>query len=108
MAHQGRMITLDGSDGFAFGAYRVLPQKPAHAGLVLAMEIFGVTDHIKDLCDGFAAEGYDVIAPALYDRAERDFEATYSNADIEKARRLLGAVGYAHTEGDIQAAIDLL
>lgn len=106
MPRKGRMIALTSADGTEIGAYRVEPEGSAKGGLVLAMEIFGVTDHIKDLCDGFAADGYAVIAPALYDRAERNFQASYSDADIARARKHLDAVMYRHTEADIQAAID--
>lgn len=108
MTHQGAMISLQGADGFSFGAYRVAPTGQSKGGLVLAMEIFGVTNHIKDLCDGFAADGYTVIAPALYERAERNFQSGYTEADIERARKHLGAIMYHHTQNDVQAAIDQL
>ena len=34
---------------------------------MLIQEIFGVTDHIRDLCDEYAADGYEVLSPALFD-----------------------------------------
>lgn len=71
MTHKGKMIAITGKDGFAFGAYEVAAIGPRKGGLVLIQEIFGVTDHIKDLCDGYAGRGFDVIAPSLYDQIGR-------------------------------------
>lgn len=39
-------------------------------GLVLIQEIFGVTEDLKRVCAEFAAEGYETIAPSLFDRIE--------------------------------------
>ncbi len=109
MAHKGEAITIKSmSDGAELGAYHVKPSGEKKGGLVLVQEIFGVTDHIRDLCDGFAADGYEVLAPSLYDREEKGFEATYEQADIDKAIALAGKVDFEHTKGDIQAAIDYL
>ena len=36
--------------------------------MVLLQEIFGLTQHIREACDGWAAEGFEVMAPALFDR----------------------------------------
>ena len=65
----GRMITLD-ADG-AFDAYVVEPEgaQPPRGGLVVIHEIWGLVDHIKDVADRFAREGYVVIAPDLLSRA---------------------------------------
>ena len=109
MAHKGEMMTLkSASDGAELSVYHVTPSGDKKGGLVLIQEIFGVTDHIKDLCDGFAADGYEVVAPCLYDREEKDFQATYSDDDIAKSLKLRDAVDYIHTQGDVQAAINYL
>jgi carboxymethylenebutenolidase len=107
MTKRGEWITLTGADGFAIGAYHVVPSAPK-AGLVVAMEIFGVNGHIRDVCDGFAADGFEVIAPALYERYEKAFETGYAEDDVARARKAMEACGYAHTQGDVQAAIDAL
>jgi len=50
-------------------AYRARPDGRAHAPVVLVVqEIFGVHEHIKDLCRRFAKQGYYAIAPSLYAR----------------------------------------
>lgn len=104
----GKMVQLTGDEGFALSAYLSPAVGTRKGGLVLAQEIFGVTDHIKELCDGFAADGYDVIAPSLYDRAHRDWRADYSKEGIATSLKLVKATGIKHTAGDIQAAIDYL
>jgi carboxymethylenebutenolidase len=50
-------------------AYRAMPSKGGPFSLVLVVqEIFGVHEHIKDLCRRFAKEGYLAVAPELYAR----------------------------------------
>ena len=105
---RGSWIKLTGADGFTLDAYHVAPAGAAKGGLVVAMEIFGVNTHIRDVCDRFANDGYDVVAPALYDRAERNFETGYTPDDIARARKHTEALMYAHTQNDMQAAIDFL
>lgn len=50
-------------------AYRALPKGAAKAPVVLVVsEIFGVHEHIKDICRRLAKEGYCAIAPELFAR----------------------------------------
>ena len=50
-------------------AYRAMPAKGKNFPVVLVIqEIFGVHEHIKDLCRRLAKKGYYAIAPALYAR----------------------------------------
>lgn len=50
-------------------AYRALPEKGNNFPVVLVVqEIFGVHEHIKDLCRRFAKSGYLAVAPELYAR----------------------------------------
>ena len=60
----------------------------ARGGLVLVQEIFGVTDHIRELCDEYAADGYEVLSPALFDREHPGFESDYSGPQFERAVQL--------------------
>jgi len=82
----GTMIELSASDGFRLTAYRADPQGTARGGLVVVQEIFGVNSHIRSVCDGYAADGYLAIAPALFDRQEKSVELGYSAADIARGR----------------------
>ena len=85
MATRGQMIRMKMSDGAEIGVYHVEPTGERRGGLVLIQEIFGVTEHIREQCDLFADEGYEVLAPALYDREVPGFEASYSEEDIQRA-----------------------
>jgi carboxymethylenebutenolidase len=105
----GETIRLtSAADGFAFDAYRVKPTDARRGGLLLIQEIFGVTDHIRELCDGYAADGYEVIAPAFYDRLERGFACDYSEASIQRGVSHSQATPWAQVAGDAQAALDAL
>jgi carboxymethylenebutenolidase len=82
----GTMIELSASDGFRLAAYRADPQGTPRGGLVVVQEIFGVNSHIRSVCDGYAADGYRAIAPALFDREEKGVELGYTAADIARGR----------------------
>lgn len=84
----GRMIDLTAADGFVLSAYRADPEGTPRGGLVVAQEIFGVNSHIRSVCDGFAADGYVAIAPALFDRYERGVDIGYTPEDIARGREL--------------------
>lgn len=105
----GETITLKSRhDGFELSAYHVKPTDARRGGLLLIQEIFGVTDHIRELADGFAEDGYEVIAPAFYDRLEPGFEADYGHDAIQKGVRYSTATPWDQVAGDAQAAIDAL
>ena len=95
-------------DGFEFGAYRAVPPDARRGGLVLAQEIFGVTDHIRELADGFAADGYETIAPSFYDRRAPGFTAGYDAAAIARGRELSEQTPWDEVAADLQAALDAL
>ena len=57
------------STGFALPAYFARPARDGKAPLLLVIqEIFGVHEHIRDICRRLAKEGYFAIAPELYAR----------------------------------------
>ena len=100
------MIELVASDGFKLSAYRADPDGSPRGGLVVVQEIFGVNSHIKSVCDGYAADGYLAIAPALFDRYERDVDLGYSPDDIAKGRVLKGKAANDVALRDVAAARD--
>lgn len=105
----GETISLrSGFDGFELDAYHVRPGDARRGGLVLIQEIFGVTDHIRELADGFADDGYEVIAPSFYDRLERGFQADYGQEAVAKGVKYSQETPWDQVAGDLQAAVDAL
>jgi carboxymethylenebutenolidase len=105
-AMAGTTISLRAQDGHTLSAYAARPDQAPRGGLVLLQEIFGVTAHIRRVCDGYAAKGYHVIAPALFDRIGRDVELDYTEAGARTGRELRGKISWEHTFSDIAAALE--
>jgi carboxymethylenebutenolidase len=61
----GDMIEF-ASNGSAAGGYLAAPESGAGPGVIVIQEWWGLVDHIKDVCDRFAAEGFVALAPDLY------------------------------------------
>jgi carboxymethylenebutenolidase len=102
----GEKVTLTASDGFELGAYLARPQGEPLAGLVVVQEIFGVNAHIRSVADGYARDGFLAVAPALFDRIERDVELGYDGADGQKARSFIPKLDIDKSLADVAAAVD--
>lgn len=98
----GTTIHLTAADGHGFSAYQAGPST-ARSGLVVVQEIFGVNHHIRNVCDRFAAQGYAVIAPALFDRVAPGTELGYTADDVARGRDLRSGVPDAGAMADIEA-----
>ncbi len=101
----GETVSLTAEDGHALDAYRAHPAGAARGALVVIQEIFGVNGHIRSACDGFAADGYETIAPALFDRTGKGVELTYTEPDITRGREIRGALDWDDTMRDVAAAV---
>jgi carboxymethylenebutenolidase len=102
----GKWIDLKPADDFALTAYRADPAGTPRGALVVAQEIFGVNSHIRSVCDGYAADGYVAIAPALFDRYERGVDIGYTPGDIARGRELKAKAKIDAALSDIAAARD--
>ncbi len=101
-------ITLAAGDGHQFSAYEALPAGSPRGGLVVVQEIFGVNAHIRDVADGYAADGYRVIAPAIFDRAERNVELDYGQDNAQRGIALRQKIGIEDMLLDIEACVAAL
>ena len=99
-------LKLKASDGHSFDAYVAQPAGKPRGGLVVIQEIFGVNKHIKEVADGYAADGYLVIAPAMFDRVQKSVELGYTPEDIAKGREIRAKVTNDMAVTDAQAAIN--
>jgi len=102
----GHPIKLTASDGFQLGGYRADPATAPKAALVVIQEIFGVNHHIRNVCDRFASAGYVAVAPAIFDRTERDFQSGYSPDEVAVARKFVANPDWTAMLRDVQATID--
>lgn len=98
------MIKLEARGGHELDAYVAEPKGEAKGGVVVVQEIFGVTEHIKRVADQFAAHGYRVVAPAMFDRVERGVMLAYS--EIEKGREYMRKLVWPQTLADVEAAVN--
>ncbi len=99
---------LQATDGHKFDAYIAQPTGEPKAGIVVVQEIFGVNTHIRSVTDGFAQAGYLAIAPALFDRAERNAELAYDPEGTKKGMHIMQQLHLNETLADIDAAIQYL
>lgn len=105
----GERILLTTKAGERLAAYHAPALEARRGGLVILHAIWGVTPHIRELSVGLAAQGYEVIAPALLD-GEAEFPDHNTKFEIAETRIALGkATGWGQTcAGKVQAAIDAL
>ncbi len=105
----GTMIELKSADGILVPAYEARPAGTPKGAVVVIQEIFGVNSHIRNVADGYAAEGYLAVAPAAFHRAQPGVELGYAEADMGEGFGYKTAVEALPAPGvmsDIQAAID--
>ena len=102
----GERVRLRAADGHELGAYVARPTADPIAGLVVIQEIFGVNSHIRSVADSYAQDGFLAIAPAIFDRVERDVELGYEGPDMEKARSFIPRLDIDKAVLDIGAALD--
>lgn len=96
----GQMVSFAADGGTASG-YLAVPPSGKGPGLIVVQEWWGLVDHIKELCDRFAAAGFVALAPDHYhgvqtqspDEAGKHFMAL----NIEAAgTEMRGAAAYLH------------
>lgn len=95
----GEMVEFKSNGGTCQG-YLATPETGSGPGVIVLQEWWGLVDHIKDVCDRFAAEGFVALAPDLYHG-----ESTTSPDD---AGKLMMALNIAETEKDMAGAINYL
>ncbi len=82
--------------------YRAMPAKGKNFPVVLVVqEIFGVHEHIKDLCRRFAKAGYFAVATELYAR-QGDVSKI---EDFKELMPIVGSVPDAQVMSDLDATV---
>ncbi len=94
-------------DGHELSAYVASPAGEPIGALVLIQEIYGVNAYIRGVADGFARDGFLVIAPALFDRIQPGVELTYEGEDAKLGFELMYKLDLNTALMDIAAAYEL-
>jgi carboxymethylenebutenolidase len=92
------------SSGFDLPSYYARPAKGSSAPMLLVVqEIFGVHEHIRDICRRLAKEGYYAIAPELYAR-QGDVSAIGDTQEI--IQKVVRRVPDEQVLADLDAVVD--
>ncbi len=101
-------ITIKGPDG-DFAAYLALPSKTPAPGIVVAQEIFGVNQVMRDVCDWLAGAGYVACCPDIFWRIEPGIQITdQSDAEWKRAFELFGLFDVDKGIVDLKATLAAL
>ena len=101
------LVTLTSAlDGFTFTAGHAAPQGARKGGVVVIQEIFGLDEYIQADIARWAALGFEVLAPSLFDRVEPGYLAGREPKDFQAGVAHAGTVGLDRMLSDIQACID--
>jgi carboxymethylenebutenolidase len=97
-------IKVTADDGHELSAYVARPHGQPIGALVVVQEVFGVNKSIQAVADSYAKDGFLAIAPALFDRIERNVNLGYGEADMKKAFALYPKLKPEDSVKDIAAA----
>ena len=95
----GEMVQFPYAGGTTSG-YLSVPEQGSGPGVVVIQEWWGLVDHIKDLCDRFAGEGFVALAPDLYHGK--------TTKSPDEAGKLMRALRIDEAERDLSAAAQYL
>ena len=103
------IITLTAAhDGFEFTALHAAPEGERKGGVIVIQEIFGLDQYVQEDVARWAAKGFEVVAPSMFDRGQKGFVALHDEAGFARGRELAVGNGPDNAMGDIQACIDFL
>jgi carboxymethylenebutenolidase len=91
----GRMIEFP-ANGTTTQGYLSLPAAGKGPGILVIQEWWGLVNHIKNVCDRFAAEGFSALAPDLYHGQ--------TTSEPDAAEKLFMALNIAQAEKDLKGA----
>jgi carboxymethylenebutenolidase len=109
----GSEIRIQARDGGDFAGYLALPATlPAPntkaPGIVLLPEVFNTNDHIRSVCDGYAEEGFVVLAPDVYWRQDAASYLPYTDEGRARAQALRAELDTDQFARDLEDTIGAL
>ena len=88
------------SNGGTDSGYLAIPENGSGPGVIVIQEWWGLVDHIKDVCERFAGEGFVALAPDLYHGK--------TTKSPDEAGKLMMSLRIDEAEKDISGAIEYL
>ena len=88
------------SNGSTAQGYLAVPASGTGPGVVVIQEWWGLVDHIKDVADRLAAEGFVALVPDLY------HGKSTSNTEPDEAAKLLMSLNLEQAGKDLSGAVD--
>ncbi len=106
----GHWIDIKAHDGGTFGAYVSTPPKDTVGGpgIVLIQEIWGVNQHIRDVADQYAMDGFTVFAPDVFWRQQPRVDLGYNEVDNPQAFAFMGALDRLNAVKDLASTAAVL
>lgn len=101
----GEEIQIPAKDGGSFMAYIAMPAQTPAPAIVVAQEIFGVNQGLRDKCDWLAQQGFIAVCPDLFWRIEPGIQLTdQSEEEWARAFELFNAFDVDKGIEDLRAA----
>ncbi len=101
--------SIQAADGGNFSAYLAVPKSGRGSGVVVIQEIFGVNKVMRDLTDGYAAQGYTAICPDLFWRQQPNVQITdKTKAEWDQAMGLMQGMDQDKAVEDLRATLAFL
>ncbi len=88
------------TNGARTQAYLAIPETGSGPGVIVLQEWWGLVDHIKEVCDRLAEEGFTALAPDMYHGD--------CTTDPDEAGRLMMALEVPKVARDLRSAIAFL
>lgn len=95
----GRMVSFK-ANGRPGDGYLATPRRARGPGLIVVQELWGLVEHIVDVCERFSYEGFFALAPDLY----HGEKAT----TLDAAGRMMTALSIAEAAKDMRGAANYL
>jgi len=95
----GLVVEYSSNDNIGSG-YLAVPKSGGGPGVIVLQEWWGLVDHIKDVAERFASEGFVALAPDMYHGE--------STTSPDEAGKLMMALDIGRVESDLRGAVDYL
>jgi len=103
-----QLISLRANDDHVLTAWSSAPPRDCNGGIIVLHAVYGLTNHIGDVCDKWAASGFHAIAPALFDRLNRNIVHPYGRAGADAGTASYNKLTRQQLLSDIAACRDAL